>query len=318
MTAYLGSKADHADELLKIILAKRKPGQHWVEPFVGGANVISRVPDADGPRLGSDINPYMIAMHTALANGWEPPSVMDEKTYIAMKKNPQKYPPELVGFVGTVCAFGKMWFSTFARDSEGRRNYCDEGRRLALKDAVGMCGAKFICSSYDTLDIPSESLLYLDPPYAGTTGYDGANQKIAIGEPLDKNIWRANKLWQWADKMVDEGHTVFVSEYTGPSPEIYKTPPQSTEHAQVMAQFRALQADLRATETSPPNKLAALEELGSQIKDHEAKRRDPCVQMAARWKVVWSKEVKVTVARAKGEKGEENKTETEKLFHREA
>jgi hypothetical protein len=34
--------------------------------------------------------------------------------------------------------------------------------------------------------------------------------------------------------------------------------------------------------------------------------------------VVWSKEVKVTVARAKGEKGEENKIETEKLFHREA
>ena len=319
MTAYLGSKADHADELLKIILAKRKPGQHWVEPFVGGANVISRVPDADGPRLGADINPYMIALHTALANRWDPPSTMDEKTYDAMKKHPEKYLPELVGFVGTVCSFGKKWFGGFARDSEGRRNYCDEGRRLALKDAVGMRGAKFVCSSYDQLDIPSKAILYLDPPYSGTTGYEGADQKIAIGESLDKNIWNATRFWQWADRMIDAGHTVFVSEYNGPSPAMYKTPSRTIEHDQVMTQFRALQAEIQAIEgPTPSDKDQLLEDLGTQIKEHEAKRRDPCIQMAARWKVVWSKEVKVTVARAKGEKGEENKTETEKLFHREA
>ena len=119
--------------------------------------------------------------------------------------------------------------------------------------------------------------------------------------------------------MIDAGHTVFVSEYNGPSPAMYKTPSRTIEHDQVMTQFRALQAEIQAIEgPTPSDKDQLLEDLGTQIKEHEAKRRDPCIQMAARWKVVWSKEVKVTVARAKGEKGEENKTETEKLFHREA
>lgn len=34
---YMGSKARHAKELLPIILANRKQGQWYVEPFVGGA-----------------------------------------------------------------------------------------------------------------------------------------------------------------------------------------------------------------------------------------------------------------------------------------
>jgi site-specific DNA-adenine methylase len=36
MVYYLGSKFDHANEILKIVLAKRTPGQTFVEPFVGG------------------------------------------------------------------------------------------------------------------------------------------------------------------------------------------------------------------------------------------------------------------------------------------
>ena len=91
MTYYLGSKADHADEILAVVLAKRKPGQTFVDAFTGGANIICRVPQADGPRIGADINPYMIALHTALSNGWDPPEHMDEKTYHAIKKNPKKF-----------------------------------------------------------------------------------------------------------------------------------------------------------------------------------------------------------------------------------
>lgn len=46
---YMGSKARHAKELLPIILKDRKPGQWYVEPFVGGANMIDKV---DGNRIG--------------------------------------------------------------------------------------------------------------------------------------------------------------------------------------------------------------------------------------------------------------------------
>ena len=53
---YMGSKNRIAKEILPIMLKER--GQRtWVEPFVGGANMIDKV---QGKRIGADINPYLI------------------------------------------------------------------------------------------------------------------------------------------------------------------------------------------------------------------------------------------------------------------
>jgi DNA adenine methylase len=53
----MGSKRRIAKEILPIILRDRKPNQWYVEPFVGGANLIDKV---DGNRIGADINRYLI------------------------------------------------------------------------------------------------------------------------------------------------------------------------------------------------------------------------------------------------------------------
>jgi len=53
---YLGSKARYAAEIIAIATAGRKHGTTWVEPFVGGGNIICRVPPEQGPRIGSDVN----------------------------------------------------------------------------------------------------------------------------------------------------------------------------------------------------------------------------------------------------------------------
>ena len=45
---YMGSKARIAKYILPIILKDRKEGQCYVEPFVGGANMIDKV---DGQRI---------------------------------------------------------------------------------------------------------------------------------------------------------------------------------------------------------------------------------------------------------------------------
>lgn len=314
MVYYLGSKADHADEILAVVLARRKPGQTFVDAFTGGGNIICRVPDADGPRLGADINPYMVALHTALSNGWDPPEHMDEKTYHAIKKNPKKFPPELVGFAGTACAFGSMWMNTYAgvytqTSTSGKViNRCAMGREAALKDAVGLKGAKFICSSYEQLELPNNSLVYCDPPYIGTEGYVSEFQQN----------WRAYKFWQWADRMVDAGHDVFVSEYTGPQAEAYPTPPRSADHDATLAELKALQADMQALgdAPTPPDMAEKREALALRLANHEAARRAPCAALAARWNVVWEKEV--SVGTALNAVGSANKREVEKLFHREA
>ncbi len=312
MTYYLGSKANYAEELLAIMLSKRKPGAAWVEPFVGGANVICRVPDVDGPRIGADINPYMIALHTALRDGWDPPHSMDEKTYTAIRKNPKKYPMELVGFAGTGCTFGSLWLDVYARNDKGHPDRCSSARAYALKDVPGLKGAKFVCSSYDQLEIPPDSLIYCDVPYVGTAGYMDEHQ----------TSWRAYKFWQWADRMVDNGHTVFVSEYKGPQAEVYPTPPRTEAHNAVMVELKALQADMQALgdAPTPADMVAKREDLASRLAEHDAARRAPCEVLAARWKVVWEKRVKVGLNAVGTDKrvNEEVKSETEKLFHREA
>ena len=52
---YQGSKNKIAKYILPIMLEERKEGQAWVEPFVGGANLIDKV---SGERFGNDSNIY--------------------------------------------------------------------------------------------------------------------------------------------------------------------------------------------------------------------------------------------------------------------
>ena len=49
----MGSKNRHAKDLLPIILKNRRDDQWYVEPFVGGFNMIDKVP---GLRLANDTN----------------------------------------------------------------------------------------------------------------------------------------------------------------------------------------------------------------------------------------------------------------------
>lgn len=56
---YLGGKTRIAKEILPIILADRKEGQYFVEPFCGGCNVTANV---SGNRIANDYNEYLIAM----------------------------------------------------------------------------------------------------------------------------------------------------------------------------------------------------------------------------------------------------------------
>ena len=75
---YLGSKNKIAKHLLPIILKNRKPEQYYVEPFMGGGNMIDKV---DGLRIGNDINYYLIEMWKSLQKGWIPPDVVTEEEY---------------------------------------------------------------------------------------------------------------------------------------------------------------------------------------------------------------------------------------------
>lgn len=195
---YMGSKRRFVKDLLPIMLESRKEGQYWVEPFVGGANMIQHV---DGNRIGSDVHEYLIALLSAVRDGWEPPTDVSEEMHRDVRINKDKYPPELVGFVGYCCSFGGKWFRGYARDKEGR-NYALEGHSNLLKQAPFLKGIDFRCCSYQDLVIPPRSLIYCDPPYD-----EFAKYRDKFNHPV---------FWQWCRDKVNEGHTVFVSENKAP------------------------------------------------------------------------------------------------------
>jgi len=199
---YMGSKRRIAKHILPIILKNRLPNQWYVEPFVGGANVIERV---TGNRIGYDINPYLIACLKALANGQKPPTSQTEKEYRDIKNNKEKHAPWLVGYTGFALSFGGRWFEGYRRVGVEKQNDCMASYRATMKQAPLLKGCIFIqkdilLTGYNSF--PSNSIIYCDPPYEGTKKY--------------KNKFNSHAFWELCRMWVKSGHRVFISERIAP------------------------------------------------------------------------------------------------------
>ena len=196
----MGSKARIAKEILPIMLKYRKEGQYWVEPFVGGANLVDKV---CGKRIGADINSYLIEALIAIRDCAKdlPKNNKEftEENYKNLRKNDDyKYK----GYAGFAFSYGGKWLGGWRRDNENKRDYVLESYTNAEKQSPKLQGVLLLNKSYLDLEIPSSSLIYCDPPYKGTTSY--------------KDQFNHNEFWEWAEQKVKEGHTVFVSEYSAP------------------------------------------------------------------------------------------------------
>ena len=199
---YMGSKNRHAKEILAIMLKDRKDDQYFVEPFVGGANVLDKVA---GNRIGADINEYLIAMWQKVSeDGWLPPETFSEKEYKQIQSDKSAFQNYLVGYVGFALSYSGKWFGGWCRDGAGVRNYVNESFRNALKQFPKLKDVRFICCEYKNLTIPNNSIVYCDPPYKDTTKYK------------DSSSFNHEEFYQWCRDKAKEGHTVYVSEYWMP------------------------------------------------------------------------------------------------------
>ena len=201
---YMGNKRRIAKHILPIILENRQKDQWYVEPFVGAFGTMDKV---TGNRLAADVNPYLIKLYQAVQLGWIPPDNITEEEYKAIKEDKGRYCSRLVGFVGFGCSFGGKFFGGYARgkNSKGEpRNYCNESKKSILKQAKNLKGIVIVESSYQDLYPPENSIIYCDPPYAGTTKYKGIE-------------FDTDDFWDWCSDKAILDHRVFVSEYKAPA-----------------------------------------------------------------------------------------------------
>lgn len=196
---YMGSKNRIAKEILPIMLKERKEGQYWVEPFVGGANMIDKV---DGKRIGADSNKYviegLISIRDCLAELPKNNLEFTESHYKELRKD-DSYKHK--GYISFAISFGGKFMGGYSKNKKGD-DYVARAYRQATKQSPQLQDVELINSYYDELVIPDNSIIYCDPPYENTTAY--------------KDKFNHSKFWQWCREMVNKGHTVFISEYNAP------------------------------------------------------------------------------------------------------
>lgn len=198
---YMGSKQRIAKYILPIMLSYRKDDQWWVEPFVGGANIIDKV---GGNRIGADLNPYLIeALLSIRDHCTDLPknnTEFTEKDYLNLRGS-DRYRHK--GFAGFAYSYGGKWLGGWCRDSQCKRDYVNEAYKNAVKQSPKLKDVILVNAGYQELELPPNSLVYCDPPYAGTTGYN--------------NSFDHSRFWDWCRERVSDGHTIFISEYSAPS-----------------------------------------------------------------------------------------------------
>ncbi len=203
---YMGSKARIAKHILPIILKDRKEDQLYVEPFVGGANLIDKV---RGRRLGCDNNKDLINLLTGLSNGWIPKETYTKEEYLSAQKGGNKCPIE-TGYISINCSYsGKYWgrYAGQSNTAQGVRDYTNEAYKNVVKQAPSLKGVNFQCSDYLDLYIEPNSVIYCDIPYKGTYSEVEGYGKLKF----DHDIF-----FDWCREKAKQGHTVFISEYNAP------------------------------------------------------------------------------------------------------
>lgn len=194
---YLGSK-NRISKQLKPIIEKELQGKElYIEPFVGGANMIDKI-NFDN-KIGSDINEYLIELLIKVRDNVEElPTNIPEELYIKVRDNKGSYSKWFVGCIGFCSTFGAKWFGGYARDRKTGRDIPKESINNLIKQAPQLKGIDFRHGGYEQYKDIKNAVIYCDIPYQGTTKY--------------KNSFDHGRFFDFV-KSLDKSNTILVSEY---------------------------------------------------------------------------------------------------------
>ncbi len=201
---YIGGKSKLAKRITADILRTTSVRNVYIEPFVGGGSALGELAPHFSTVYVSDIHPDLIMMWREFQQGWEPENYISEDDYNLLKWESASPWRGLVGFGQS---FGAKWFGGYARGKTAKgedRNFLDEAIRNAKNIASKLpVSTVFTTCSYKDWFPEPEDVVYADPPYSGTQGYE-------TGTFDTDEFWKVMRKWR------DAGVEVFVSEYKAP------------------------------------------------------------------------------------------------------
>lgn len=213
---YQGGKQLISKRLAQVILDHTPENRaHLYEPFMGGGSMSAVLAPHFKTAHLSDVHERLILMWQAVYAGGQlygnpthflPPTVSREDYDYHRAHKPHSPATAVIGFGS---GFGGKYFGSFIGHDPRRKHqtYHDVALRGLRKkyERMTATGTKLNIQahSYQDYEPPAGSVIYCDPPYAGTAGYSAGG--------FDHQVF-----WEWCQAQAARGCLVFVSEYSTP------------------------------------------------------------------------------------------------------
>ena len=178
----------------------------YLEPFAGSLGVFKQMIKYNYKKyIASDLQPDIILMWKKLQNNeLILPKTFDEKMWIKLKNT--QSPNALKAVAGFGMSFGGQYFSGYIqKHAKGsNRDFYKEFKNSLYKiqKLIQKSNIKFYNKSYDSWE-PVNMLIYCDPPYKNTVGYD-------TGVFNHEKFWETMRKWS-------KNNYVFISEEKAPN-----------------------------------------------------------------------------------------------------
>lgn len=195
---YQGGKRRSAKYIAPVLarMSAAAPVRDIGDLFLGSAGIEQACATLAPVTLGAEICPAIIACYRAVADGWDPPARLTRDEYAAIKAvhGPDSQDP-LAAFALAFCSYAGVWATGRLPDDERHgenRPTCRYAAAKARKDLLALHPVlqrmTLVCEDYRVAAerVPDGGVLYLDPPWRGTTGYKQA-------PPFDVDVF-----WIWA------------------------------------------------------------------------------------------------------------------------
>lgn len=220
MTNYWGGKKRLSYQFLPALLdhiqsQERKTGkkQLYLEPFLGMGSVLRTLVENSNHHIktfiGCDEDPRIITFWEEIKKGWTPPRQITHKQYKALKESKDEG-SVLHSFIGHSCGFHGIYFRGNAPaqrvEQMVKRNYKTVNKVIDILEPR-WDDIHFLNVDFFDMDPPENAIIYLDPPYKGST-----DASAGAGFNTDK-FWKQAELWS----NPKYGNIVIVSEAQAPS-----------------------------------------------------------------------------------------------------